>query len=78
MTLVKSLSGKGTTHNTNNILIQRSRPLPQPCLNPSMPRTKRRSMKSPEANIVPYFGQMKKGSFPGGRDIDVKDEAYSD
>ena len=71
----ETLSGSGTTHSTNGIIIQRSaesdlelQPLP------SMRKTKRRSLPTAPVMLEPYYGTSKHKDGPGriGQGVDVQ------
>eukprot|EP00057_Strongylocentrotus_purpuratus_P015294 XP_011669768.1 PREDICTED: uncharacterized protein LOC105440883 [Strongylocentrotus purpuratus] len=81
----ETLSGKGTTHITTGILIQHQKHVPVPDQDQdnqthkqSLPRTHKRSIKTPTADLTPYFGMLKNGPEPFGQHIAVKEEVYHD
>ncbi|XP_072027761.1 LOW QUALITY PROTEIN: uncharacterized protein [Amphiura filiformis] len=62
----ETLSGKGTTHSTSGIIIQRSRydsshSQPSPGNPTSQKKTRERTLEAPPSNIVPYFGGRNQG-----------------
>ena len=71
----ETLSGKGTTHNTNGILVQwPSSSLPddeQSTEAMPLPRTRERSINPPESNIKKYFGNKRVGPQPYGADVSL-------
>ena len=66
----ETLSGKGTTHSTNGILIQTGKPEVQHEQHPSLPRSHKWSISAPTSSLVSYFGTVEKGPAPCGQDID--------
>ena len=73
----ETLSGKGTTHNTNGIIIQR----PFTCDVPiseraSLQRTRKRSLEPPPANIDTYIRLKRTGPKPFGANIELGQEKY--
>ena len=71
----ETLSGKGTTHNTNGILVQwpsSSLPADEQSTEPMpLPRTRERSFEPPESNIKKYFGNKRAGPQPYGADVSL-------
>ena len=57
----ETLSGKGTTHNTNGIAIQHTESQPFTQTVPLLPKkkTKQRSLLAPDKDIVPFRGEKK-------------------
>lgn len=57
----ETLSGKGTTHNTNGIAIQHTESQPFTQTVPLLPKkkTKQRSLLAPDKDIVPFWGEKK-------------------
>lgn len=73
----ETLSGKGTTHNTNGIIIQR----PITCdvsisKMVSLQRTRKRSLQPPPAHIDTYIRQKRTGPKPFGSNIELAYEKY--
>ena len=74
----ETLSGKGTTHNTNGIIIQR----PITCdvsvsETVSLQRTRKRSLEPPPAHIDTYIRRKRTGPKPFGTNIELGHEKYS-
>ena len=69
----ETLSGKGTTHSTNGILIQTGKPEVQHEQHPSLPRSHKWSISAPTSSLVSYFRTVKKGPAPCGQDIDIRE-----
>ena len=67
----ETISGKGTTHSTNGILIQSGKPEVVNDQRPSVPRSHKRSITAPASSLVSYFGSGKKGPAPFGQDLDI-------
>eukprot|EP00057_Strongylocentrotus_purpuratus_P019489 XP_011673963.1 PREDICTED: uncharacterized protein LOC105442958 [Strongylocentrotus purpuratus] len=60
----ETLSGKGTTHNTNGIILQRPSPATTHRTESiSVERTRKRSIQPPAANIDYYSGGQRRGPF---------------
>ena len=61
----ETLTGRGTTHNTNGIVVQRSSGFgeerPQQVDRPSVKRTRERSVLPPPVDIAKYYGGKKEG-----------------
>ena len=81
-----TLTGKGTTHNTNGIVIQpgqRSsasdgeRQQQQQLDMPSAKRTRERSMEAPPVDLAKYYGGKKEGPKPFGADISLQSSTYT-
>lgn len=78
----ETLSGKGTTHGTNGIIIQRAaegntdKEVRQPI--PSVTKTKQRSFEVPSVTLEPYFGTSRDKDGPAciGQDLDIKEDPY--
>ncbi|KAJ8050302.1 hypothetical protein HOLleu_03448 [Holothuria leucospilota] len=67
----ETLTGKGTTHSTNGIAIQRGRHDPSQRQKVPLVRRKQRSMEVPPCSILPYFGAKKHGPEPFGVQIEL-------
>ena len=78
----ETLSGKGTTHSTNGIIIQRvektGTEMQEYAPTPSVKKTKQRSIEAPSI-LEPYFGtaQNKDGPACIGRGLDMKKDPHS-
>ena len=77
----ETLSGKGTTHNTNGIIIQRhSTPQQSTMDHQPLPRSRVRSLQAPPTNLSPFFGigggQKDFGPAPIGESIDVSVDPF--
>ena len=73
----ETLSGKGTTHNTNGIIIQR----PITCVvstseTVSLQRTRKRSLKPPHAHIDTYIRRKRTGRKPFGSEVELGHKKY--
>ncbi|XP_067300890.1 uncharacterized protein [Pseudorasbora parva] len=73
----ETLSGKGTTHNTNGIVIQR----PITCgvstsETVSLQRTRKRSLQPPHAHIDTYIRKKRTGPKPFGSKVKLEQEKY--
>ena len=79
----ETLSGKGTTHSTNGIIIQRvdksGTEMQEYAPTPSVEKTKQRSIKVPSVRLEPYFGtsQDKDGPACIGQGFDMKEDIHS-
>ncbi len=77
------LSGKGTTHSTNGIIIQRAHKsdteMQEYAPTPSVKKTKQRSIKALSVTLEPYFGTSRNKDGPAciGQDLDMKDDSHS-
>ncbi|PIK44379.1 hypothetical protein BSL78_18773 [Apostichopus japonicus] len=73
----ETLSGKGTTHSTNGIMIQRPRQSARITSTPAMKRTRARTLQPPPVEITPFLGcGEKRGPFCIGKDVDVGKNSY--
>ena len=72
----ETLSGRGTTHNTNGIAIQhKPAPIDQPPeTSVSVKKTKERTLKAPEEVLVPFFGTKKANPQPLGPELKLQKE----
>lgn len=80
----ETLSGRGTTHNTNGIIIQNCNTKPssqEHCssitVNPAVKRTRKRSMQPPEENLATYCGGKKDGPMPFAKDVSLSQSVYA-
>lgn len=75
----ETVSGKGTTHNTNGIIIQRPTVSDNGCVAPSinLPKSRETSFEAPVTDIKKYFGSKKKGPEPFGGDVSLDAEQYA-
>lgn len=78
----ETLSGKGTTHSTNGIMIQRDihediSTNPDPEL-VAISKKKQRSVKAPSTHLEPYFGTSRSKDGPGciGKSIDITNDPH--
>ena len=78
----ETLSGKGTTHSTNCIMIQRDihedvSTNPDPEL-VAISKKKQRSVKAPSTNLEPYFGTSRSKDGPGciGKSVDITSDPH--
>eukprot|EP00057_Strongylocentrotus_purpuratus_P026501 XP_011680975.1 PREDICTED: uncharacterized protein LOC105446186 [Strongylocentrotus purpuratus] len=77
----ETTSGKGTTHNTNGILIQydpsaTSEPTSEASHVEHSSRDRRRSVQPPSPNIKKYFGSKRIGPRAYGECVDLQDKPY--
>ncbi|XP_070569267.1 uncharacterized protein [Ptychodera flava] len=72
----ETLSGKGTTHNTNGIIIQRSLGDDtddndsNPLISVAVTKSKQRTLQVPPTNIIEYHGRPRHGPAPSGSNVD--------
>eukprot|EP00057_Strongylocentrotus_purpuratus_P021683 XP_011676157.1 PREDICTED: uncharacterized protein LOC105444073 [Strongylocentrotus purpuratus] len=74
----ETVSGKGTTHNTNGIIVQH--PITQPEREPSkiaIPKSRKIAFEVPPVELVTYFGRRKIGPQPFDR-LGLECEEYQD
>uniref|UniRef100_UPI00358DF722 uncharacterized protein n=1 Tax=Myxine glutinosa TaxID=7769 RepID=UPI00358DF722 len=75
----ETLSGRGTTHNTNGIIIQRpsqSHEVVQPAPVTTVKRTQERSMQPPAVNLATYYGGKKEGPAPFATSVPLDRATY--
>ena len=74
----ETISGKGTTHNTNGIIIQRptSSSVNQSPAEKYVPKSNARSFQPLPTEIKPYLGLKKKGPRPFGKDVLLGEENH--
>ena len=79
----ETLSGKGTTHRTNRIIIQRvdktDTEIQEYAPTPSVKKTKQRSIEVPSIRLEPYFGTARNKDGPAciGQGLDMKEDPHS-
>ena len=77
----ETLTGRGTTHNTNGIVVQRGSGLgkerPQQVDRPSVKRTRERSVLPPPVDIAKYYGGKKEGPKAFGTAISLQASSYA-
>ena len=76
-----TLSGKGTTHSTNGIIIQRKltdKVMPNQAPAKSIRKKKQRSVKAPSTRLEPFYGTSRTKDGPEciGKDIDIESDPH--
>ena len=77
----ETLSGKGTTHSTNGIIIQRKltdEVMPNQAPAKSIPKKKQRSVQAPSTRLEPFYGTSRTKDGPEciGKDIDIESDPH--
>uniref|UniRef100_UPI00358E324A uncharacterized protein n=1 Tax=Myxine glutinosa TaxID=7769 RepID=UPI00358E324A len=77
----ETLSGRGTTHNTNGIVVQSNisprtnQPRSSSTKDPAVKRTRNRSMQLPVVNLATYYGGKKDGPVPFAEHVSLLQSA---
>jgi len=72
----ETVSGKGTTHNTNGILLQWCPSTSEASQSVPIPRDRERSVQPPSPNIKKYYGSKRIGLKSDGKHIDLLDRHH--